>query len=414
MSALIQLPLDVPDIDVLSTTQPEAGAVLIHVESTLEGTRCHQCGREIRRFHGYDRPIRLRHLPILDQVVWIELRPKRYRCPHCAGGPTTTQRCAWYEPNHSYTKAFAQWVLKLLINSTVADVSRKHQVDESIIQQILDQSLPVPVAWEALERIETLGLDEIALSSGHDSAVTVVSARQEDQLQVLAVLPDRCKATVKTFLASIPPRLKATIQRVCTDMYDGYIHAAQEALPGVNVVADRFHVAKHYHETVDELRKKEMKRLRETLPEADYEPLKGLRWAIRRDWEDLTTEQQYRLVELFKHSPALEKAYIFRNVLTAIFDAPHDKAQASEALKRWRQQVEAQHVPGFASFLTTLDHWFEEITNYFPARHTSGFVEGLNHKIQNLKRRCYGLFDLNKLLRRLRLDVEGYRLFGLA
>jgi hypothetical protein len=41
--------------------------------------------------------------------------------------------------------------------------------------------------------------------------------------------------------------------------------------------------------------------------------------------------------------------------------------QTSEALKHWLQRVEVQNVPGFAVFLTTLDHWFEEITNYFPA-----------------------------------------------
>jgi hypothetical protein len=41
------------------------------------------------------------------------------------------------------------------------------------------------------------------------------------------VLPDRCKETVKGFLASIPERLKATLTRACTDMYDGFINAVR-------------------------------------------------------------------------------------------------------------------------------------------------------------------------------------------
>ena len=65
-------------------------------------------------------------------------------------------------------------------------------------------------------------------------------------LTVLAVLPDRCKETVKGFLASIPERLKATITRACTDMYDGFINAVREVLPHARVVVDRFHVAKAY------------------------------------------------------------------------------------------------------------------------------------------------------------------------
>jgi len=43
---------------------------------------------------------------------------------------------------------------------------------------------------------------------------------------VLAVLPDCLNATVKGFLEAIPAPLKATIQTVCTDRYDGYANAA--------------------------------------------------------------------------------------------------------------------------------------------------------------------------------------------
>ncbi len=102
----------------------EDGTVLIEVESTLRTTRCHRCGREIDRFHGFDRPIRLRHLPVFGRRVVVEIRPKRYRCPHCEGGPTTTQRCAWYDPNRPHTTAFEQDVLKRLIHSTVAECHR--------------------------------------------------------------------------------------------------------------------------------------------------------------------------------------------------------------------------------------------------------------------------------------------------
>jgi transposase len=62
-----------------------------------------------------------------------------------------------------------------------------------------------------LKALGVLGLDEIALTKGHRDFVTIVSARlPSGELAVLAVLPDRCKETVKSFLASIPERLKAT------------------------------------------------------------------------------------------------------------------------------------------------------------------------------------------------------------
>ena len=59
------------------------------------------------------------------------------------------------------------------------------------------------------------------------------------------------------------------------------------------------------------------------------------------------------------------------------------------------QRVTKNKLNCFDRFLTTLNNHFEEITNYFTGRHTSGFVEGLNNKLKVLKRRCYGMTNLN-------------------
>ena len=92
MDNSIQIPLDLPDVRVLEVSKTKEGDWLIRVESTLKGTNCRKCGRSITHFHGYDHAIRLRHLPIFEQPVYLEFRPKRYQCTDCQGKPTTTQR----------------------------------------------------------------------------------------------------------------------------------------------------------------------------------------------------------------------------------------------------------------------------------------------------------------------------------
>ena len=415
MSGMIQLPLDIPEVKVLSTECRPDGALLIKVESTRQGARCGRCGREIHPFHGYDRPIQLRHLPILEQRVYLEIRPKRYRCPHCEGGPTTTQQCDWYEPNCPHTKGFEKWVLRGLVNSTVVDVSQKLGLGPDAVEGILDRWVSTTVDWSAFTTLETLGIDEIALTRGHGNYVAVISTRDtQGQIFILAVLPNRLKATVKAFLEAIPAALKATIQTVCTDMYEGYINAVEEVLLGVTVVVDRFHVAQCYRDSVDHLRKQELKRLQQKLPEAEYEPLKGLLWVVRQDWTALSEAEQDRLLPLFRHSPALEQAYCLRQVLTGIFNSAFTKARAIEAIEGWCEQVRASGLRCFDGFLTTMANWREEITNYFLERRNSGFVEGLNNKLKVLKRRCYGLDSIKTLFQRLQLDLEGYRLFGMG
>jgi transposase len=77
MDHLIQVPLNLPDVRILSTQRTEQGHWLIRVESSLEGAQCRRCGREIRDLHGVDAVVRLRHLPLFGVPVFVEIRPKR-------------------------------------------------------------------------------------------------------------------------------------------------------------------------------------------------------------------------------------------------------------------------------------------------------------------------------------------------
>lgn len=87
-------------------------------------------------------------------------------------------------------------------------------------------------------------------------------------MSLLAVLPDCRKATVVAFLAAMPAARQAQIRTASTDMWEGYVTAAAEVLPQATIVIDRFHVALHYREGVDALRRRDLRRLREGLPEA--------------------------------------------------------------------------------------------------------------------------------------------------
>lgn len=413
MSAMIRIPLDIPDVRVLKVETNAAGEYIITVASTLEHATCPKCGRKITKFHGHADWITLRHLPILGTPVYIRLRPKRYQCPYCPDEPTTVQQLAWHEPNSPNTKPYEEHVLLQLINATPQDVSLKEGLGYDAVLGIVDRHIAKTVDWDQFHRLGVLGLDEVAMRKGRRDYVVIVSTRLANgRTTVLAVLPDREKDTVKQFLQSIPKRLRRTIHTVCTDMYRGYINAAKEVLGSAVVVVDRYHVAKKYRECADALRRKERKRLKQELSEEEYESIKGAMWPFRKNRADLKPNEAEILERLFEHSPKLELAYTFREELTAIFEQDLTKEEAIREIKDWQTRVAESELTCFDSFLSTLDTYMDEITNYFLNRHTSGFVEGLNNKIKVLKRRCYGIFNLDHLFQRLFLDLEGYRLYA--
>jgi transposase len=413
MSSQVSIPLDLPHVRVLNVKTNKKGDYIILVESTLKHTTCRQCGRKIENCIGQDRPITLRHLPIFGRAVYLRLRPKRFKCPYCSNKPTTTQQLSWYQPRSPHTQAYEEQILLQLVNSTVQDVATKERLGYEAVVGIIQRRVESQVNWFELERLEVLGLDEIALKKGHNDYVVIVSARLRDGgLKLLAILPNREKATVKAFLTSIPTRLQRTLHTVCTDMWTAYINAVKEVLGQAVVVVDRFHVAQKYRDCADKLRKQELKRLKAELSEAEYDTLKGAMWPFRKNPADLKPNETDLLERLFGYSPALKLAYNFREELTAIFEQDYTKAEATQAITAWRKDVEASELTCFDPFLTTLDNHLDEITNYFRHRHSSGFVEGLNNKIKVLKRRCYGLFNLDHFFQRLFLDMEGYRLFA--
>lgn len=413
MPPVIEFPLDLPDVRIVETDLSEP-AITIRVESTRSGTRCRQCGAEIEDFHGYGERLRLRHLPILGRAVFIELRPRRYRCPFCDDHPTTTQQLDWYEARAPHTKAYDQWLLRLLIGSTIQDVLRKEGLTYAVVLGAVERQVAGAVNWAAVSSLGVLGLDEIALRKGHDHFIVLVTQRRGDgTVALLGVLPDRKKETVVAFLRTIPLGLRATITDVCTDMYEGYVNAVKEEIQTARVVVDRFHVAKAYRASADALRKAALRELKDHLTKDEYQFLKGTMWPFRRAPKDLTPEEKERLALLLEVAPDLRQAYDLREKLTALFEREHTKASGTAALQRWMKQVRASGLTCFDSFLKTLANWLDEITNYFVARLTSGFVEGFNNKVKVLKRRCYGITNLTHLFQRLYLDLEGYRLLGL-
>jgi transposase len=408
-----EIPLDIPDVTIENVTTNPLGHIEITIKSTVEGVPCHQCGKMTTKFYGEDREITLRHLPILGRRTYIRLRPKRYECSYCPGNPTTTQKLSWYTPRSSFTRAYEEQLLLILVNSTIQDVCLKEEVGYEAIMGIIDRYIEREINWEGLTQVDVLGLDEISLKKGHRDFVAIITGRIETETVILGVLPDRKKATVKAFLRGIPQRLRQTIHAVCSDMYEGFVNAAKEVFgKRVKIVIDRFHVAKLYRRGLDKLRKQEVKRLKRELSEEDYRQLKGAMWALRKPKEQLTDEDNDVLVCLFGYSSCLKMAYELCGELTAIFDTQMSQKEGKQQLQEWMQKVRASQLRCFDSFLTTLENWLDDIANYFIDRHTSGFVEGFNNKLKVIKRRCYGILNVTHLFQRVQLDLYGYSLFA--
>ncbi len=195
-------------------------------------------------------------------------------------------------------------------------------------------------------------------------------------------------------------------------MYDGFVNAAVEVFGVRKLVVDRYHVAKLYRKPLDDLRIKEMKRLKNELAPEEYQKLEGMMWILRKQHECLTEADKDKLALLYHYSSDLKKSHQYALKLINIFNTHCKRKTAIDKVNNWIKMVSKSDVNCFDSFINTLQKYKPYILNYFKSRKNSGFVEGLNNKIKVAKRRCYGLLKTESFFQRLFLDLRGYEMFA--
>jgi transposase len=403
--------LGLSEIEVISVKLTRQGSVYVLVKSTRKEILCKKCNGPTVR-HGHGRRLKLRHLPIFDHEVYIEIISPRGTCKRCDNNPTTTQTLDWFTRNSHNTKPFEDYLMRQLIGSTLADVAKKENVTEEILQGVVDHYQVDEVNWKEVSRIGLLGIDEISKLKGHGDYITLVTSRYRGKNKILAVLEGKEKSTIKGFLRTIPQKKRKTITAVCVDMCDNYIHAIKETLSSdIPIVVDRFHVAKLYRKAITQLRSSELKRLRKLLSEEDYRALKPAIKILIKKSDCYSAKEKKVLAPLFKYSPAIKAAYRLAREFTHIYNSHHRKGTAKRNIKSWIEKVEASDISCLNVFIKTVAKYQEPISNYFIRRETSGWVEGVNNKIKVIKRRCYGITNLKHFFQRIFLDLQGYDIF---
>ena len=226
--------------------------------------------------------------------------------------------------------------------------------------------------------------DEISLHRGHGKYVLVISAPELGL--VLDVLPDRSKETLEKWLDERGKAWCEAVEVACSDMWDASQIVAAEKLPHARRIVDRFHVMKNLNDALTKARRA----IQKNADEDTKAVLKGCRWLLVKNQENLKAEEQQKLSRMFDASPELKACYEFKEAFRDLFNQVLDYQSAEERLLDWVAQVEVSAFRALQSFVKTLRNWWQQILNYFVGRYNNGFAEGVNLKIKMLNRRGYG------------------------
>lgn len=153
---------------------------------------------------------------------------------------------------------------------------------------------------------------------------------------------------------------------------------------------DKFHILQHLGKALDEVRKAEYSRL----SGKDRRFIKGQKYTLLSNRENLTLEGRRALKTLLAANKRLNTAYLLRESFGQLWDYSSE-AWARKFFENWRASLKWQRLPSFEKFAQMIDKHWDGIAAYCNPENKVplGFVEGLNNKIRVIQRRAYGLRD---------------------
>ena len=365
-------------------TEYREGSVVFTICRRPHTCRCPLCGsRQVAPRGRQERTFRA--VPIGGKPVSVGLAIPRVECLVCQ--VVRQAPLDFADPRRSYTRAFERYALELSRMTTIRDAARHLQVGWDVIKDIQKRDLQRRYRKPRLNKLKQIAIDEIAIGHGHRYLTVVLNLGTG---AVVFVGEGKGADALGPFWKRLRAS-RAKVEAVATDMSPAYIRAVREHLGDAVHVFDHFHVVKLFNEKLSDFRRE---LYREAAERMDKEVLKGTRWLLLKNPENLDPgrKERERLDEALRMNQPLATVYYMKEDLRQIWLQP-DKETARLVLEDWIRRAEASCIKALQQFAGTLAMHRAGILAYYDCRISTGPLEGTNNKIKTMQRQAYGFRD---------------------
>ena len=330
--------------------------------------------------------------PIWNIMVVLLYTMRRVDCKKC--GKVVVEQVPWSAGKSSVTKQFASvlafWARKLSWKET----AETFRVSWSSVADAVTWVVQWGLAHRNIDNVRAIGVDEIQYHNGHNY-LTIVYQIDNHCRRLLWIGKERKKKTLYAFCDFMGKQRCKKIEFVCSDMWRAYISVIAERLSDAVHILDRFHIVAKLNKAVDNVRRSEVKKLKN---EGKPAYLKKSRWLFLKKMKRVRGKNRIRLKEILNMNLRTVKAYLFKEDFDHLWTYNCPK-WANRFIDQWTRDVmRHRSLPELKKFALMIRRHQCLILNYFHAKKkfSSGIVEGFNNKAKLTIRRSYG-FRSDKL-----------------
>jgi transposase len=342
--------------------------------------RCPECDRALST-HDHSDERAWRHLDSCQFLTYLHARPPRVDCPEHG---VRQVRLPWAEPMSRFTILFERLAIDVLSECDVEGAGRLLRLSWDETWHLMERAVTRGRAAKPRRVPALIGVDEKAAAKGHNY-LTLVSDLDAGCVEYIA--NERRQASLDGYFEAFSPAELAGIEGVATDMWEPYLNSLRAHVPDADdkIVFDRFHIMSHMANAVDTVRKAEHRALRAQ----GLEVLTGSKYLWLYAQENLPQRHHERFAGLKAANLKTARAWAIKESLRVLWRYRR-LGWARRYWKRWYFWATHSRLRPVIDVARMLARHLQGVLNYFAHRITNAVSEGLNSKIQTIKKMAYG------------------------
>ncbi len=344
------------------------------------------CGRCGRLAPGHDQGAGRRRWRSLDQGTtrcYIEADAPRVMCKvHGA----TVAEVPWARHDVGFTRDFEDQVAWLAVHSSKKAITELMRIAwrtvGSIVKRISDDAR---ARIDPLEGLRRIGIDEISYRRGHRYLTVVVD---HDSGRLVWAATGRTKAVVSSFFNELGRSRTLKIRLVSADAAHWIGDVVRSRCLNAKLTMDSFHVIMWATDALDVVRRQVWNDARRAGQTALAKDLKGARYALWRNPEDLSEKQAAKLADIARTNRRLYRAYLLKEQLRQALKL---RGQAGiDLLDRWLAWAQRCRIDAFVKLARSIRRHRAAINETLLTGTGNALVESTNTKLRVIHRRAYG------------------------
>lgn len=316
---------------------------------------------------------------------------------------------AWARHGAGHTRDFDRKAAWLATRMSKTAVARLLRIGWETVGQIITRVMAdaEAQAGDRFANLRRIGIDEISYKRGYRYLTVVVD---HDTRKLLWIAEGRSKTTLSGFFTELGPQRCARIELVSADGADWIFNAVRDHCPHADICLDPFHVVAWATNALDDVRRSVWNAARRAGQTAVAHDLRGARYALWKNPQNLTARQQVKLATIQQTNEPLYRAYLLKEHLRLVF-AAGGGAERAALLDAWLCWAARCQIPVFVDLARRIRSYFrQDIINTLTHRLSNGLIESTNTKIRLLTRIAFGFKSVQALIALAKLHLAGYKI----